>query len=56
MEIYNRSLFRAGAFLFILCLCFYYFTSVSNNYLLTPMILGIILMLLGLKKPKAAKN
>ena len=58
MKIHNKRLFKGGAVLFILCFCLLLFfnKSVWEPYLLTPLISGIILMVVALGKRKQIKD
>ena len=57
MKIHNKGLMKSGAVLFSICFCLLFFTSrIQQNYLFTPLILGVILMIVAIKKPRKIKE
>jgi hypothetical protein len=55
MTIYNKTLFFIGAIIFISIFIYTAIRGVDNFYYDLVMVLGIGIMLLGLKKPKEIK-
>ena len=55
MTIYNKTLFFIGAIIFLSIFVYTAVRGVDNYYYDLVMVVGIIIMILGLKKPKEIK-
>lgn len=55
MQIYNKTCFWIGIVLFNVCVYCDFSKDIRSTYLLIPMALGVIIMLIGFKKPKQLK-
>jgi len=55
MTIYNKTLFFIGALIFLSIFIYTAVKGVDNYYYDVVMVVGIVIMLLGLKKPKEIK-
>ena len=55
MTIYNKTLFFIGAIIFLSIFIYTAVRGVDNYYYDVIMVVGIVIMLLGLKKPKEIK-
>lgn len=56
MTIYNKTLFFIGAIIFLSIFIYTAVKGVDNYYYDVIMVVGIVIMLLGLKKPKEIKS
>jgi len=55
MTIYKKTIFFIGAIIFISIFIYTAITGVDNFYYDVVMVVGIVIMILGLKKPKEVK-